>query len=512
MNILFLSIIYLIPSSLYLFFAGIIYSNNRQSAKHKTCSVLFVVLSFWFLGMYTAYLIPGSLFDSIGLYWINASIQICALLTLHLWLLNTNKYKKKGFQIYSLLFIPGIVLLATTPFESWMIYKFDPIADPPIFIPGIGLYLTWFIGIVYLAINISLTIAEMKKGDQAAKLWLKGMLLFGVWSVTTTIVGLVFQQSSIGIMAYFIPHGTLFWSGAIFISMSKYDYLSSYEKRYQILFDRSPLGIMIMDINANIREASPLVATYLGVNRQDIINTSVLKYLNINEKTYTSQYNYAFKKQQKMINEEITFENKAGNKVIVTVDSEFVMVEGELLQFVMVKDITEAKRQDAQVQYLAYHDIMTGLPNRAAFQKQFDSLLERQNPFDFILLDLNKLKQINDNYGHQVGDQAIQFVADTLQDEVQEGNFIARLGGDEFVLLSSGIEETNKLITRIKQNLFSPLKIVYHMPLKISASFGISSYPIDGQEMDSLFKVADYRMYQEKNLQMEIPEQKSSSD
>ncbi|GAE95387.1 sensory box/GGDEF family protein [Gracilibacillus boraciitolerans JCM 21714] len=212
-----------------------------------------------------------------------------------------------------------------------------------------------------------------------------------------------------------------------------------------------------------------------------------------------NEYQNAFKEKIKLENFEISFVNKAGEGITLLVDSDFILVEGKTLQFLMVKDITEAKDKEEKVKFLAYHDFLTGLANRAAFEKRIADLLNRKKMFNLLLLDLNKLKQINDTFGHQAGDHAIQHITKILQEVAANTHYAARLGGDEFVMLLHADEtETITIIKEMKQRLLTPLTLPEHDQICLSASIGVSYYPEDGETINELYRIADKRMYEEK--------------
>lgn len=485
---------YLIPATIFIFLAGMVYSHNRHSSKHMTCSLLFLSSSLWFSGVFTASLIFPKYINEIVVYWINGSIAIGALLSLHLILMNANMYKGKNGKFFKLLFIPGIVMIATIPIDSWMLKEVENS-----FIPGPGLIILWIVDFAYLAVNLFLAVKEMKKGNQAAKLWFRGMLSFFVWTITMLVGSILLQHTKFNFITFLIPHGSLFWAYAIFLSMAKYDYLSSYEKRYNILFQRSPLGILLMDEDAIVHEASPQVSNYLGVSNKELIQNSILTFLSgVDKETFIKAHQTFFQKRIRLTNEELTFVNKEGQEIILSFDSDFILLEGKTLQFVIVKDVTEARNKVKHENYLAYHDTLTGLSNRAAFEMKIQELISRKEMFDLVLLDLNKLKKINDTLGHQAGDHAIRYLATILQEAAGNEHHTARLGGDEFVLLLT-IDKTESIIKQIRKQLAIPMKRSDSEQITLSASIGISRYPLDGEIMDELYSVADKRMYEEKN-------------
>jgi len=499
LQILFFSIMYLIPAIIFIFLAGMVYGHNRKCRKHITCSLFFLTSSLWFFGVFTSCLIYPKYLDHIVVYWINGSIAVSALLSLHLFLINANMYKMKNGKFFKLLFIPGIVGIAMIPFDSWMLKGFDKTSLEPMIIAGPGLILLWIIDFAYLIINLFLTVREMKKGNQAAALWFKGMILFFVWTLTMLVGSILLQNTKFSFITFLIPHGSLFWAYAIFLSMAKYDYLSSYEKRYNILFQRSPLGILLMDEDAIVHEASPQVANYLGVSNKELIQNSILTFLyGIDKERFIKAHQTFFQNRIRLTNEELSFINKTWEEIILSFDSDFISLEGKTLQFVMVKDVTEAKNKVKREYYLAYHDILTGLSNRAAFEIKIQELISKKEMFDLVLLDLNKLKKINDTLGHQAGDHAIRYLATILQEAAGTEQHTARLGGDEFVLLLN-IDKTESIIKQIRKQLAIPMKLSTSEQMTLSASIGVSRYPLDGEIMDELYSVADKRMYEEKH-------------
>ena len=166
---------------------------------------------------------------------------------------------------------------------------------------------------------------------------------------------------------------------------------------------------------------------------------------------------------------------------------------------------SESKLAHAQrIEYLAYHDGLTGLPNRSMFSKLLSQRISEARRYDRELavafLDLDRFKQINDTLGHEAGDQLLQEVAVRLQGCVRDSDTVARLGGDEFVVLLPELEDGKLAATvahKILGVLAKPFTLIGH-EFRITASIGISVYPRDGQDEQTLTKNADIAMYQAK--------------
>lgn len=180
------------------------------------------------------------------------------------------------------------------------------------------------------------------------------------------------------------------------------------------------------------------------------------------------------------------------------------------------KDMSEKlQHSSAQIRHLAYHDSLTGLPNRRMFLDYVERALSyarRYNKtFALLFLDLDNFKQVNDTVGHDAGDQLLREVAERLtnciraEDYVARGetdldNTVARLGGDEFIILLPNISyayQAAKVAERIVASLVKPI-IICQKEFYISTSIGITAYPEDGTDVDNLVKNADIAMYRAK--------------
>ncbi len=185
-------------------------------------------------------------------------------------------------------------------------------------------------------------------------------------------------------------------------------------------------------------------------------------------------------------------------------------------------DITERKRAEARVQYLATHDALTDLPNRLMFSQLLNHALQSsrrfQRQFALFFIDLDRFKVINDSLGHDAGDLLLQKIAKTFQGVLREMDVIARLGGDEFVILIEEVKDRSDVAFVAQRILSAAMKpmVIAGQECRVTASIGISLYPRDGQDEQSLMKNADIAMYQAKeegknNYQFFSPEMKSQS-
>ena len=197
-------------------------------------------------------------------------------------------------------------------------------------------------------------------------------------------------------------------------------------------------------------------------------------------------------------------------------------LNGQLLVEGIVADITERRKaSDAleearrQLQHIAFHDPLTGLPNRVSFQERLDEALERcpgkQCAAAVLFIDLDNFKLINDSFGHAAGDELLRAVAGRLQRATRTADVVARQGGDEFLVLLADIEPSGNeddpeyarkaaavVARKIRRTLLAPF-VVSGVEIFVSASIGVSLFPDDAPDSETLLKHADTAMYRAKD-------------
>ena len=163
-------------------------------------------------------------------------------------------------------------------------------------------------------------------------------------------------------------------------------------------------------------------------------------------------------------------------------------------------DITEQKFKEEKMTYLAYHDQLTGLPNRSKLQDEFSLLLAAKKQAVFIIfIDLDEFKSINDTYGHILGDDLLKIVAKRLINCIRDSHIVSRISGDEFVVVLSEVTEDDVMIivNRIKTTLASPYSIE-NKEITITTSIGIYRYADKAEDLNEMIKRADFAMYRAK--------------
>ncbi|MCX5816622.1 MAG: EAL domain-containing protein [Proteobacteria bacterium] len=176
-------------------------------------------------------------------------------------------------------------------------------------------------------------------------------------------------------------------------------------------------------------------------------------------------------------------------------------LDGKQVVQAVVRDITERKHTEDRIQYLATHDVLTGLPNRSMFSQLLNHAIQAaqryQRQFAVLFIDLDRFKIINDTLGHEAGDQLLQEIATRLKQPLRAVDIVGRLGGDEFIILIEEVNELSQVTIVANKILTSIIKPITLMGQKcrITASIGICMYPKDAEDEQSLMKNADIAMY-----------------
>jgi diguanylate cyclase (GGDEF)-like protein/PAS domain S-box-containing protein len=172
----------------------------------------------------------------------------------------------------------------------------------------------------------------------------------------------------------------------------------------------------------------------------------------------------------------------------------------------VLHDITARKRTEEELQYVAFHDVMTKLPNRAYFIEKLERIVKRakQEPaytFALLFIDLDRLKLVNDNHGHHAGDQLLTEFARRLEACIRPGDMVCRLGGDEFAIFLDNIQgrgTAEQVTQRIYESLQRPFNLNGGTPTQATASVGIAFSGDETMDLDALLRQADGAMYQVK--------------
>jgi Amt family ammonium transporter len=199
---------------------------------------------------------------------------------------------------------------------------------------------------------------------------------------------------------------------------------------------------------------------------------------------------------------EITFVTGTDEAVPVEIRARELTYRGAPTRVLALIDLRDRKQAEAQIRYLAQHDPLTSLPNRALFNQRLDEMVERAGRDEImsavLLVDLDRFKDINDLHGHQAGDEVIRTSAERLRAAVRQGDMVARLGGDEFGVLQPALPFANQaadLAHRLVHELSKPIRLADGAVVRSGASIGVALCPRDAVDGATLITRADTALY-----------------
>lgn len=275
------------------------------------------------------------------------------------------------------------------------------------------------------------------------------------------------------------------------------------EQRYRLIAEHSSDLIQVVNLDGVVTYASPSHRTVLGYEPSCYVGREIFY-------QPTSEVDTAF--QQKMINIVITGVPNTCEIYRKCGDGRYIWIEingtpvfhknGSIEHLIIVgRDITDRKRYEEQLEHLAFHDGLTGLPNRRLFEKLLEKSIANAQRGNYQLavmyIDCDNFKQINDTFGHTMGDNFLIQYAERLQSCIPTGDIVARLGGDEFAICLSKIEcETDA------KAVADQILTVSRMPWTVDEQFfstttsvGVAFYPVSDTDAVELMKKADLALY-----------------
>jgi diguanylate cyclase (GGDEF)-like protein/PAS domain S-box-containing protein len=276
------------------------------------------------------------------------------------------------------------------------------------------------------------------------------------------------------------------------------------ESRYRTLFQQSRDAIYITTREGAIVEANQAFLRLFDYTGDEIKNVDAVElYADPRDRRVFQQ---DIEGRGAVSDYEVTLRAKDGTKMDCLLTSNVRWNDdGTVAGYEgIIRDITQQKQAAETIKHLAFHDSLTGLPNRTLFVDRLgvalaDARRRNQRPA-VMLLDLDRFKHVNDTLGHTVGDQLLQAVGSRLTGILRETDTVCRMGGDEFLLLISGTDqhqEASLVADKVLRAVREPFALNGH-ELNISTSLGIAIYPEDGKDVETLIKNADIAMYRAK--------------
>jgi diguanylate cyclase (GGDEF)-like protein/PAS domain S-box-containing protein len=283
--------------------------------------------------------------------------------------------------------------------------------------------------------------------------------------------------------------------------------LRANNEKLKSLYELSPVGITLTDMRGRFIEFNRAFEQICGYDREELsqLNNWVLtpkeyaeremeQLASLNRRGYYGPY-------------EKEYIRKDGMRVALRLNGALTTgQDGRRYIWSIVEDISDRKRHQEQLERIAHYDVLTGTPNRTLLADRMRQAIAQtrreQNMMGLCYLDLDGFKTINDTMGHAAGDYVLIESARRIAGTIRGGDTVARLGGDEFVVLMLGLERGEECVAtleRLLKVISQPIKIG-SKTVGVSASIGVSIYPLDDEDPDTLLRHADQAMYQAKQL------------
>ena len=274
------------------------------------------------------------------------------------------------------------------------------------------------------------------------------------------------------------------------------------EVRYRLLFEQNAAGVCATRGDGTIIDCNTTFAAILGFSRSQLIGHSM-------RSLYARPIE--FDELRAMLHDsptlssvEVELHNARGTSIWVL--QNLVLVgrgDSEALHATLV-DISDRKRAEEQIEFHAYHDVLTHLPNRKLFNDRLQHSVTRARrtgkPLAVLFIDLDDFKDVNDSLGHTAGDEVLLEMAQRLRRCVREDDTVGRLGGDEFTIILSDLRQPEDAIA-VAEKLLEAVQLPISLggiPVRVTASIGIALFPNDGADPESLLRNADSAMYRAK--------------
>lgn len=273
------------------------------------------------------------------------------------------------------------------------------------------------------------------------------------------------------------------------------------EEKFRTVVDQAADGIFLIKMDGSLSNVNAAAAGMLGYKKEELLERNVSEIFQV----LSQKLKEPLKCSES--SESCHFEDNLaaidGTRIPVDINLRLIHIGGKKKFLALGRDIRDKKKAEKAIQHMAFHDALTGLPNRwyiQSFMLEF-FLKKGQENLGVILLDLDHFKVINDSMGHEAGDSLLIDVAERLRAVCKDGMIAARFGGDEFIILIPNIKSKEAALA-VSGEIFSALEKPFFIGTQkviVTASIGISISPEDGSELNELLRNADLAMYRSKD-------------
>jgi diguanylate cyclase (GGDEF)-like protein/PAS domain S-box-containing protein len=276
------------------------------------------------------------------------------------------------------------------------------------------------------------------------------------------------------------------------------------EASFRLLFEENPLPMWVVDINTlELLAVNAATCRHYGYSREQLLRMTV-EDLRVPDETKRLHSEFRQNRGMQTAQETRRHVTADGRVIDVAIEARPLRYNDRDACVAVAFDMTDRKRAEQRILHLACHDALTDLPNRAALDNQFSRAIDgarlRAGSFAILCIDFDRFKQINDLFGHSMGDKALREASRRLEVAAQ-GAFLARIGGDEFIAITEQdpLPSSAELLAhRLRDALAQGIEIDGHS-FDLDLSIGIAVYPRDGEDVRSLFANADAALYRAKH-------------
>jgi diguanylate cyclase (GGDEF)-like protein/PAS domain S-box-containing protein len=277
------------------------------------------------------------------------------------------------------------------------------------------------------------------------------------------------------------------------------------EDRYRTLVENIPMGVFRIGTTGKIIATNPSFLNMFKIKSVEELEQITARELFVTSRD-AAPFMHDLVSKGKLTNVEIQFKKTDGSYFWGSVIVRAVLdSSGEIVHFDgTLQDVTEQKKAAETLHYLATHDSLTAIPNRAFFEERLSQATalaaQRNTGLAILFLDLDDFKAVNDTFGHLEGDSLLQLVAQRISSCLRVSDTVARFGGDEFAVFLDGLHRDvniRPIIDKIMHALSQPFSLDGR-EVHVTASIGVSIYPDDGMDLDTLIQNADNAMYRSK--------------
>ncbi|MCH6268215.1 PAS domain S-box protein [Neobacillus citreus] len=275
--------------------------------------------------------------------------------------------------------------------------------------------------------------------------------------------------------------------------------------RYKSLFEHNANCVYSFDLHGYFTSCNSVCEQLTGDRKEELLKPVSFHSFIVPEKLPDTIYHFEQCKKGTPQNFRTSIKNRKGSIIHLNVTIVPLIVNGQINGvFGIAQDITKQVKIEETNEHMAYHDYLTGLPNRnklnTTLSKELALAQNRSQQVAILFLDLDRFKLINDTLGHTTGDQLLKEVAERMKSSLYDKDIVFRQGGDEFIIiLKNADRDVASIVSRRILDILSEPFQIENYDIFTSPSIGISMYPEDGENVEILIKKADFAMYHAKN-------------